>query len=76
MRFSVDDSVQYATGIIERMSKDYADIADMQLILLTAVAMLNVTQAENISLDEKTKRCYKKLKEITDILNQVAHVSS
>ncbi len=71
MRSSIDETVQYATAVIEGITARYSDLADIQLVLVTAIALLNVTQAEDIQLDEKNKRIYKKLKEVCNILQEV-----
>lgn len=71
MRVDFTEAVEEAKVLIEQVVDKRTDIGDILFVFVTAIALVNVTQAESITLDEKTKRTYKKLKEVTEYLEQI-----
>lgn len=64
-------AVEQAEALILSLDCDGKQIKEVILMLTAAIGLIIVSQGDNITLDEKIRRCCEQLKQIVKFLNEL-----
>lgn len=71
MHKEIVKAVEEAEALILSLNCDGKPIKDVVLMLTAAIGLIIVSQGDNITVQEKTRRCCEQLKEIIRYLNEL-----
>lgn len=71
MHKEIEKAVEEAERLILSLDCDGRPIKEVILMLTSAIGLIIVSQGDNITVQEKTRRCCEQLKEIIRFLNEL-----
>jgi hypothetical protein len=71
MHKEIVKAVEEAEALILSLNCDGKPIKDVVLMLTAAIGLIIVSQGDNITVQEKTRRCCEQIKEIIRYLNEL-----
>jgi hypothetical protein len=64
-------SIEQAEALILKLECDGKPISEVVMMLTSAISLIIVSNGDNITLNEKVRRCCEQLKTVTKFINEV-----